>query len=38
VQRVTGYDTVVPLARLEQRYIPGKARIIAAVKKALEFS
>ena len=38
VQRVTGYDTVVPLARLEQHYMPGKQRIMGAVKKTLEFS
>lgn len=38
VQRVTGYDTVVPLARLEKRYMPDQARIVAAVKKVLAFS
>ena len=38
VQRVTGYDTVVPLARLEKQYIPSPARIVAATHKALEFS
>jgi pyruvate dehydrogenase E1 component beta subunit len=38
VQRVTGYDVVVPFARLEHQYIPGKARIVAAAKKALAFS
>lgn len=37
VQRVTGYDVVVPFARLEHQYVPGKARIIAAAKKALAF-
>lgn len=37
VQRVTGYDVVVPLPRLEQRYMPGRERIVAAVKKALTF-
>jgi 2-oxoisovalerate dehydrogenase E1 component beta subunit len=37
VQRVTGYDTVVPLARLESRYLPDKARILAAVKKVLSY-
>jgi 2-oxoisovalerate dehydrogenase E1 component beta subunit len=37
VQRVTGYDVVVPLPRLEQRYMPGRERIVAAVKKALAF-
>jgi 2-oxoisovalerate dehydrogenase E1 component beta subunit len=38
VLRVTGYDIVVPLARLEQRYIPSTARINAAVRKVLAFS
>ena len=38
VQRVTGYDTVVPLARLEQHYLPSVARIVSAVKASLEFS
>jgi 2-oxoisovalerate dehydrogenase E1 component beta subunit len=38
VQRVTGYDTVVPLARLEYDYMPGKDRIVAAVRTTLEFS
>ena len=38
VQRVTGYDVVVPYARLEHQYMPGKARIIAAVKKTLAFA
>ncbi|HEY7742557.1 MAG TPA: alpha-ketoacid dehydrogenase subunit beta [Burkholderiales bacterium] len=37
VQRVTGYDVVVPLPRLEHHYMPGKERIIAGVKKALAF-
>jgi len=38
VQRVTGYDVVVPLPRLEHRNLPGKARIIRAAKKVMEFS
>jgi pyruvate dehydrogenase E1 component beta subunit len=38
VRRVTGYDTVVPLARLEARYLPDKARIVGAVQQALAFS
>jgi pyruvate dehydrogenase E1 component beta subunit len=37
VQRVTGYDVVVPLPRLEHHYMPGKERILAAVKKALAY-
>ena len=31
IRRVTGYDTVMPLSRLEYEYIPSVARIIAAV-------
>jgi pyruvate dehydrogenase E1 component beta subunit len=38
VQRVTGYDVVVPLPRLEHHHMPGKERIVQAAKKVLEFS
>jgi pyruvate dehydrogenase E1 component beta subunit len=38
VQRVTACDVVVPFSRLEDQYIPGKSRIVAAVKKALAFA
>jgi 2-oxoisovalerate dehydrogenase E1 component beta subunit len=38
VARVTGYDTVMPLPRLEQRYIPSVSRIIAATRKVCEFA
>lgn len=38
VTRVTGYDTVMPLPRLEQHYIPSVGRIVAAARKASEFS
>lgn len=37
VQRVTGYDVVVPLPRLEKHYTPDKARIVRAVRKAIAF-
>lgn len=37
VQRVTGYDVVVPLARLEYQYLPGVERILHAARNALEF-
>ncbi|AGK51761.1 MULTISPECIES: alpha-ketoacid dehydrogenase subunit beta [Burkholderia] len=36
VQRVTGYDVVVPLFRLESQYVPSVARIVDAVRKTLE--
>ncbi len=35
VQRVTGYDTIMPLYRLEQDYIPGVQRIVDAVRTTL---
>jgi pyruvate dehydrogenase E1 component beta subunit len=38
VQRVTAPDIVVPFARLEHDYIPRKQRIVAAVRKVLEFA
>lgn len=36
VQRVTGYDVVIPLARLEYQYLPSVERIVAAVRQTLE--
>src|SRR5713101_9874384 len=36
VQRVTGYDVVVPLAKLEYQYLPSVERIVSAVKTTLE--
>ncbi len=38
VVRVTAWDTVVPLARLEKHYMPDAARIIAAVRKVLAYA
>ncbi|HTP95264.1 MAG TPA: alpha-ketoacid dehydrogenase subunit beta [Burkholderiales bacterium] len=38
VQRVTGYDVVVPLARSEDYYLPSVERVLDAVHKTLEFS
>ncbi|KVU84734.1 2-oxoisovalerate dehydrogenase [Burkholderia ubonensis] len=38
VQRVTGYDVVVPLFRLESLYLPSVERIVDAVRKTLEAS
>ncbi len=35
VQRVTGYDTIIPLAPLEYDYIPSVARIVDAVHATL---
>lgn len=38
VMRVTGYDTVMPLPRLEAHYMPSKERILRAARKVLEFA
>jgi len=38
VQRVTGYDVVVPLSRLEYQYMPSVERIVAAAREAMSFS
>jgi pyruvate dehydrogenase E1 component beta subunit len=38
VARITGYDTVMPLPRLEQHYMPSVSRIAAAGRKACQFS
>jgi len=37
-QRVTGYDTVMPLYRLEKLFIPSEQRIMNAVKNVLEYA
>ena len=38
VTRVTGYDTVVPMARLEQYYMPSVERIVTGARKVCQFS
>jgi pyruvate dehydrogenase E1 component beta subunit len=38
VERVTGYDTVMPLPRLESHYLPDTARIAAAARRSLSYS
>ena len=38
VQRITGYDTIVPYARLEKFYLPSENQIIEAVQNAMEFA
>jgi pyruvate dehydrogenase E1 component beta subunit len=40
IQRVTGFDTIMPLYRLENDYIPSIARVVDAVKHVMkaEFS
>lgn len=36
IQRVTGYDTIMPLFRMEYEYLPSVARIVDAAKQTLE--
>ena len=38
VRRVAGYDTVMPLPRLEHLYMPGTGRIVAAAKSLLAYA
>ncbi|SQD76978.1 alpha-ketoacid dehydrogenase subunit beta [Moritella yayanosii] len=35
--RVSGYDTIMPLAKMEKYYMPSVAQIITAVNKVMEF-
>ena len=37
VKRVTGFDTVMPLYRYEQDYLPGVDRIVYAVNQSMEY-
>jgi pyruvate dehydrogenase E1 component beta subunit len=37
VQKVTGFDTPVPVYSLEQDYLPSGRKITAAVEKALDY-
>ena len=36
IERVAGYDTVMPLSRLEAHYLPGADRVAGAVRAAME--
>ncbi len=38
VARVAGYDTVMPLFRLEHHYMPDTGRIVEAARQSLEFA
>jgi len=38
LQRVTGYDTVMPLYRMEGYYMPNVERILSAVRKTVEYA
>ncbi len=37
-ERVAGFDTIVPYARLEKFYLPSEQRILDAVHRVMEFS
>jgi pyruvate dehydrogenase E1 component beta subunit len=37
VERVTGWDTVMPLARIESKYMPDTKRILRAARRALAY-
>jgi pyruvate dehydrogenase E1 component beta subunit len=37
VVRVTGYDTVLPLSKLESNFIPSEERIIKGINKVMEY-
>jgi len=37
IERVAGYDTVMPLPRLERAYLPNAARIVAACERAMAY-
>lgn len=38
IERVTGYDTVIPLPRLEQHYFPNATRIADAARRAMAYA
>ena len=38
VERVSGYDTVIPLPRLEAHYFPNASRVAAAAQRAMAFA
>ena len=38
IERVTGWDTVMPLYRLEDAYLPDAARIVGAAVQTLEYA
>lgn len=37
VVRVTGFDTIVPLTKLESHYLPSPERILAGIRKVMTF-
>jgi len=37
VKRITGYDTIIPLAKLENEYLPSVKRIMHGIEEVLSF-
>ena len=37
VERITGFDTIVPLLKLENHYLPNPERIIRGIRKVMAF-
>jgi pyruvate dehydrogenase E1 component beta subunit len=37
VQRVTGFDTIMPLPKMEQYYLPNAQRVVEAIDRAMNF-
>jgi 2-oxoisovalerate dehydrogenase E1 component beta subunit len=38
IERVTGWDTIMPLPRMEHHYMPSEARILDAARRVLAFA
>ena len=38
VKRVTGYDSIMPLYKMEMKYMPSVQRILKAVNEVMEVS
>jgi pyruvate dehydrogenase E1 component beta subunit len=38
IKRVTGYDSIMPLYKMEKQYMPSVKRILGAVTEVLEVS
>jgi 2-oxoisovalerate dehydrogenase E1 component beta subunit len=37
IERVAGWDTVMPYPKMEQHYLPSEARILAACRRVLTY-
>lgn len=37
IERLTGYDTVMPLYKLEKLYLPDKQRVLQAIEKVMQY-